>query len=155
MKNLFFFIPIIFWSNTLSAQDIPSSQVPNEVKTAFLRVEANPKDVEWEKKGQYYEVEYEIGRFDHELWISPTGQILRHKEEVSSSNLPQSIKNLLQTQYKEFRVDDVDKLTVGNNVFYKIELENDRGSRKQEIDLVLDENAKPQDASVWYQVSNK
>lgn len=50
MKNLFFFIPIIFWSNTLSAQDIPSSQVPNEVKTAFLRVEANPKDVEWEKK---------------------------------------------------------------------------------------------------------
>lgn len=107
------------------------------------------------KKGQYYEVEYEIGRFDHELWISPTGQILRHKEEVSSSNLPQSIKNLLQTQYKEFRVDDVDKLTVGNNVFYKIELENDRGSRKQEIDLVLDENAKPQDASVWYQVSNK
>lgn len=82
------------------AQDIATSSVPQVVKNALIKTHSNPRDIEWEKKGENYNVEYEIGKHDHELWISPQGKILKHKEEISSSSLPQGIKKKVAADLK-------------------------------------------------------
>lgn len=152
MKTFILLAAILFCYGTIHAQDISASEVPEVVKNALLKTHPNPKDVEWERKGEYYNVEYEIGRHDHELWISPSGQIVKHKEELSANALPQGLRNKIKSDYKGYKVDDVDKLTIGNQVLYKIELESGRGSNKTELDLILDENGNSQDNKMWYQM---
>jgi hypothetical protein len=151
MKNLILFAMILFfWQGSIQAQGIPSSEVPEAVKNAFMKTHSNAKDIEWERKGEYYNVEYEIGRNNHELWISSEGQILRHKEDISSSDLPRRIKEKIKSDYRSYRIDDAEKLTAGNQVFYKIELEG-RGNNS-DLDLILDANGNSQDNKVWYQM---
>lgn len=152
MKNLILFVTVLFfWNGSIQAQDIPSSKVPEAVKNALMKIHSNAKGIEWEKTGESYNVEYEIGRKDHELWISPEGEILRHKEDISSSNLPQSIKNKIKSEYKGYRIEDAEKLTVKNQVFYKIELDG-RGNNS-DLDLILDANGNSQDNKEWYQTT--
>lgn len=152
MKNLILLAIILFGYGSIQAQDIPASSVPAVVKNTLMKTNSNPRDVEWERKGEYYNVEYEIGQNDHELWITASGQLIKHKEDISPAGLPQSIKNRIKTDYKEYRIDDAEKLTIGNKVLYKVEMETGRGDNKVELDLVLDENAKSLDNSAWYEM---
>lgn len=152
MKYLILMTTVFICFGNVRAQDIPASSVPTAVKNALLSTHSNPRDVEWEKKGANYKVEYDIGRNDHELWITPSGEVIKHKEGVSSSNLPMAVKNLIKTDYKAYKIDDTDKLTVGSNVLYKVELEKGWGNSKEEIDLILDESAKVYEITDWYQL---
>lgn len=145
MKKQVLTLLMLCFGGSLMAQDIPSSEVPNAVKNAFTKEFSNPRDVEWEKKGEYYNVEFEIGRNDHELWITPSGQIVRHKEELSSSELPAAIKNKISANHKGYRIDDVDKLTMGNKALYKVEIKNGQ----KEMDLIFDKDGKSYEKSDW------
>ncbi len=143
---------VFLWYGATQAQDIPASEVPAVVQNAVTKTHTNPKDVEWEKKGAYYTVEYEMGRNDHELWITSSGQIVKHKEEISSTDLPQQIKTKIKADYKGYKIEDVNKLTLGDRVLYKIEIERGRGSDKSEMDLVFDKDANALDKNAWYQM---
>jgi len=143
---------IFFFGRDAIAQDLMPSQVPSIVKDALKTKFPNSNDIEWEKKGEYYNVEFEIGRNDHELWITPSGQIVKHKEEISSAQLPQNIKNKIKTDYKGYRIDDVDKLTIKDKVLYKVEIETRTKNNKKEVDLILDEDGKSFEKSAWYEM---
>lgn len=151
MKNLILLAVIVFWSANIMAQDISSSEVSTIVKDAFKKEFPNSRDIEWERKGEYYNVEFEIGKNDHELWITPSGKILKHKEEISSAKLPANIKNKIKADYKGYRIDDVDKLTLENTVLYKVEIEIGRDNNKKELDLFFDKDAQSLERNRWYQ----
>lgn len=153
MKNLILLAVIVLWSGNIMAQDISASEVPTIVKDAFKKEFPNSRDIEWEREGEYFNVEFEIGKNDHELWITPSGKIVKHKEDISSAELPTSIKNKIKADYKGYRIDDVDKLTLENRVFYKVEIEIGRNNNKRELDLYFDKDAKSLEKNIWYQTS--
>lgn len=107
------------------AQDIPQGEVPAAVMQSFNEKFPKASDIEWERKGELYEVEFVLGRFDdHEALFDASGNLTRHKGEIAKSSLPKAVADAIATKYPKYRIDDVDKITEGDRVTYKTELEN-------------------------------
>jgi hypothetical protein len=115
---------LTLFANTATAQDIPQSQVPSVVVNAFQKAFPKAYDVEWERDGSYYKVEFETGLIglDHEVWYDETGKMIRHKEEISKSDLPQAVTAAINRDFAGYRVDDVEKIAEGDTVTYILEL---------------------------------
>jgi hypothetical protein len=115
---------------TSNAQDIPKSQVPSLVLNAFQTKFANATDVEWELKGDDYKAEFEIGKRNHDVWIDKSGNIKKHKEDFPKSDLPAAVKQKLESEFSNYKIDDADKVEVDGKVYYQIELDGNNEERK-------------------------
>jgi hypothetical protein len=94
------------------------------VVNSFQKSFPKASDVEWEMDGVNYKVEFETGMLgtDHDAWYDNTGKLIRQKEEISKTDLPQKVSSKLSSDFSGYRVDDVKKITEGNKVTYTLEL---------------------------------
>lgn len=111
------------------AQDIPQNEVPSVVLNAFQARYPNATDVEWEKKGEFYHVEYDLGRTDHEVWLDASGKLVKHEEDIPKAQLPDAVKQTVSSQFGKYRIDDTDKIEKDGRTYYKIGLEGSMGDR--------------------------
>lgn len=142
MKKHFIFglAAAIFFTGAAVAQDIPQSQVPAGVVSNFQKAFPDAMDVEWEMDGNLYKVEFEIGmrKLDHDAWYDDAGQLLKHQEEISKNSLPKQVTAGVKQEFKGYRIEDVERITEGDKVTYKLEVK----SRTEEWKLTLDSNGK-------------
>lgn len=115
-----------FTVNMTFAQVINHSQVPSVIINHFQQKFIKVSDVEWEMEGENYKVDFETGTLgtDHTVWYGKTGEIIKHKQDISKSNLPQNVQKTLESNFKGYRVEDVEKITEGNTVTYNLELKS-------------------------------
>jgi len=140
-KHLIFGLAaVLFFTSIAVAQDIPQSQVPAEVVSSFQKAFPDARDVEWEMDGNLYKVEFEIGmrQLDHDAWYNDAGQLLKHQEEISKNSLPKQVAAGVKQEFKGYRIEDVEKITEGDKVTYKLEVK----SSMEEWKLTLDSNGK-------------
>jgi hypothetical protein len=112
------------------AQDIPQSLVPSVVLNAFQAKFQNTKDPKWELKGAAYKAKFEIDKRNHEVWVDKGGVITRHKEDFPKSQLPEVIRQKLAKDFKDYKIDDADKIEEGGKVFYQVDLDGTQDDRK-------------------------
>ncbi|HZJ74521.1 MAG TPA: PepSY-like domain-containing protein [Perlabentimonas sp.] len=128
---------IVLGTGYIGAQDIPQSKVPSVVINSFIKEFPKARDVEWELKGNQYNVEFEVGFFtDFEAWFTNTGSLIRYTENISSSKLPEAVKRTIKSDFPKYRIDDAEKITENNVVTYRVELEK----RDHEVNLIFSEN---------------
>lgn len=122
--------------NTVFAQDINQSQVPSIVVNNFQQKFSKAYDIEWEKEVAYYKVEFELGANgrDHEVWYDAKGNMVKHKEKISKSELPKSVHAKIGSEFNGYRVDDTKKITEGSNVVYSVELKSSSSEWKVVFD---------------------
>ena len=131
MKKLIILLLAVWILNVhANAQDIPQSQVPSVVLNAFQVKFPNATDVDWELKGDQYKVDFEIGTRDHDVWIDKSGNIKKHKEDISKKDLPQGIVNKIAKDFSSYKIDDTDKIEADGKVVYLIELDGTADDRK-------------------------
>lgn len=130
---------------TVQAMAQSSNQVPSAVMEAFRTAFPTATDVEWDREGQHYEVDFEVNRLDHEAWYNGEGKVVRHKQEMRNRDLPEQVRNGVKRNNKGYRVTDVEKLTIGNEVVYKLELM--RFFREREI--TVDERGETVGGFIW------
>ena len=125
------FLPVLtgaalLFGTAATAQEIPQTQVPAPVLTAFNAAFPKAMDVEWDLKGTQYNVEFETGLFrnDHEVWYDATGKQLRHEEEVAGSDLPEAVKATIAKEFAGFSTDDVKRIEADGATTYIVELQN-------------------------------
>ncbi len=101
-------------------------QPPVAVTSAFEKAFPNAMDVDWDMKGEQWKVEFETGILftDHEIWYDAGGRMLRHEEEISEGDLPEAIRKSITTEFPGYRVDDVERITLGNETNYAMELKS-------------------------------
>lgn len=119
------------------AQHIAQRNLPAVVLNTFQQQFSKARNVEWEKKASgLFEAEFEMGLMqrDHTVYISPDGKLERHIEEISTASLPDAVKKQLAAEYGNYRVNDAKKIESGQQVTYRVELEN----RMEELELTLD-----------------
>ena len=135
MKMLSFVIAGMLYGAVGQAQSISYKQVPAVVLNAFQQKFPKAKDVDWEKRNSHYDVSFELGwkLTDHEVWIAQDGKILRHSEDIKSSDLPRPVREAIKTSYKGFRIDDADRVTKNNEITYRVELE--RGNEEHSLEF--------------------
>lgn len=125
MKKQVLFIVTVLFSGFLFAQDIQVNQVPQVVVNQFQNDFPKAKDIEWELSNNVYNVDFEIGwGNDYEAWYSAEGKLIKVEEEISKNDLPNAVTQAIGKNYPDFRIDDVEKVTEGNKIHYKVEIEN-------------------------------
>lgn len=118
------------------AQDLVQNQVPSVILNKFHEQFAKATDIEWEMDGLLYNVEFEIGwNTDHEIWYDTEGNIIKHKEDISRSELPEAVRNVIKTNFKGYTIDDLERITDNGKVCYKMELNS---LMKEDWDVVMD-----------------
>jgi hypothetical protein len=126
MKNhVLVFTMTLFVSVSSFAQDISEAQVPSVVLNAFKKEFQKATDIKWEIKGNNYDVDFEIGKADHEVWYNATGKVLKHKQDLKQSDLPASINSALAKDFKDYGASDVKRIQTGNSVTYKVDLKSE------------------------------
>lgn len=125
----------LLFSSLGFAQDLRIQDVPSVVLNSFKQAFPNAKDAEWERKSTLYNVEFDIRRMDHEVWMDAKGTIVKHKQELRVKDLPTVVSQKIKLDNPGLRIDDVDKITEGNQTYYKVELKN----RQTEITIVVDQ----------------
>lgn len=113
-------------------QDILQSQVPAIVINAFQQKYSKARDIDWEKKGDIFEVEFETGvpSKDHKMWIGNTGKVVLHSQEISKSELPGPVRQSIKTQFPGYSADDLVKVDLKGVISYKVDLKKRTEERK-------------------------
>lgn len=126
-RNFITVVIMILFTGIVVGQKVHKSQVPSIVINKFYQQFPKAKDVEWKLESSVYKVEFEIGMFfyDHTIWYdATTGKIIRHKEEIPSSQLPTSVVQTLKREFKGYYKSDIQRLTEGNKITYSLEMKN-------------------------------
>lgn len=139
MKKLILIVAGIMLGTVLTyAQDISEAQVPSLVLNAFKKDFPKASDVEWELKGTEYNVDFEIGFADHEAWFDSSGKIVKHREEIKQSELPESVCATLKKEFSGFRISDIKKIKTESSITYEV----DAKKANDEWELTLDDSGK-------------
>lgn len=124
MKMFSLLTALVLTGTAMFAQDIRSNQVPSVIVNQFNADFPKAKDVDWELENKVYKVDFELGWFDdHEAWYAANGERIRLKEEISNSDLPKAVRSAIDRDFKSYKIDDAEKITEKNKVFYKVEIE--------------------------------
>ncbi len=124
---------------TTFAQDISESQVPSLIVDNFKKEFPKATDVEWERKGDLYNVDFEIGLFtDYEAWFSASGTLIKYTVEIPTGDLPKAVTNSINNQYKGYRIDEAKKNIENGIETYEVEIEKENDERE----LVFSKNGK-------------
>lgn len=140
MKKYIVWIPAIvfLFANPAFGQDIPASEVPSVIKNNFLLEFPKATDIDWEMEKNYYKVDFELNNnTEYKIWYSAAGDIVKREEEISKHHLPAAILSKIQTDFKGYRIDEVDKVTTGTEIYYEVEL---KSLLKKEWEVTIDTN---------------
>jgi hypothetical protein len=113
--------------------------VPQPVLKAFSAKYPQATKVKWglEKPGEY-EAEFLIGGNETSAVYEEEGILLAEETEMEESSLPQSIKDALAKDFKDCKIDEVEKVSAKDVTTF--EMEAKCGKTKSE--LVFDTNGK-------------
>ncbi len=99
--------------------------LPNEsARKTFENMYPNAQRVEWEFEHGYYNVDFRHEGYEKEAWFSSSGEWIMTKTEFGR-NIPAIIADALnKTEYKNWKVDDVDYIEQREKEpFYIVEVE--------------------------------
>lgn len=130
MKLLASILALSLAGCSLVDNDIPASKVPSVVKNAFEQQYTNAVDVEWEKRKNNFEVDFEIANADYAVLYNPEGQLLMAKRDIPETELPASVAEKIALDYPDHYIDDVETIEVDGRVLYQVELEGSVRDRK-------------------------
>ena len=137
MKNFFLIALSSFIFSFVQAQDLSREQVPSVVLNNFDSQFPKAMDVEWEKKGDLFKVDFETDRHtDHNVWYDASGDLVKHEKDIAKSELPAAVLSLIQTDFKGYNLDDIEMVTTREGTQYEVELD---AVFKQEWKVILDE----------------
>ncbi|MDB5258179.1 MAG: hypothetical protein JWM14_2874 [Chitinophagaceae bacterium] len=147
MKKLLIIAIPLLTAFSSCAQEIPQSSVPSVVVNAFQQKFPKASGIEWEKKGDLYEAEFDLKFEDHKVLIDGTGKIVKHKEEINAADLPAVVKETIKKGFSTYKIDDADRIETQGLVIYKVELENSKEDKK----IYIGEDGKIIDANASYE----
>ena len=114
------FFPV--FSFVSCSQDIPANEVPSVVINALKAKFPEATGIDWEKKQDLYEAEFDFGKTEFSVLIDSNGKLILHKQDIKKRDLPTNITSVLNSNYKKFRIDDVEKLEKDGITYYQAEL---------------------------------
>jgi hypothetical protein len=119
-------------------QKTKTTDIPSVVQNTLTAKYQNPSGLKWEQKGNLYEADFKLSGQEHTVEIDNTGKQLRSKIDLNEKEIPAAILTAIRSTYKNYKIDDVEKMEVTGAVYYQIEL--DITGESKDIELVFDSN---------------
>lgn len=102
--------------------DYPYAEVPSVVLNEFRAQYPDAKDAVFNQNAEGYEVDFEVYEKDHSAIIGSAGNILKEKKEITWNELPPEVQATLQTLYKEKKIEDPERVKLGQEILYQVEV---------------------------------
>lgn len=124
---------VLFTTILFFACETSVEEVPDNILNAFNNEYPNAMEVEWEKEGDEYEVEFEIDEVEREITYDMQANIVETGIDVSEDELPANTLTYISENYAGYEIDDADEVENGDMSYFEVEIENDQ----QEIELLF------------------
>jgi len=99
--------------------------IPGEMLEAIKKMYPNATFLEFEKKGSFYEVDIKDGIIHKEVLFDSKYQWVSTEWDIRTSDVPDVVMNALKaSEYKNYKIDDVEALEKPDGFFYVFELES-------------------------------
>ena len=131
---LFSSLILLFDANFSFAQDIAKSDIPASIAESFKKEFPNTTDLEWEMDGDLYNAEFDgENSVDHDVWYNQKGEIVKYKKEITKDGLPEQVLSKLNSEFQDFKIEDIKKIVEHNITTYEIELD----SPTEELEVIV------------------
>jgi hypothetical protein len=92
--------------------------------------------VEWETAAGIFEADFDVKSKDCKAYYDSQCNLLMIVEEFSRAQLPSAVVNAVVKKYPRHRFEDIDRIRVGTDILYKIEIES---AEDAELTLLLNQ----------------
>lgn len=106
----------------VQAQDLATKQVPSVILNSFKKEFPKAEKTSWELKKNVYEVEFEVGKADHEAWLDHEGNLIKYKAEMRVWSIPSAVRSAVRREYRGYLITEAERLFKNNQMYYKLEL---------------------------------
>jgi len=126
-------VAAVFVLQGCDKDDLPTPVGNGEVEGAFVTMYDGVSHVEWERKGEYWTVDFRKNNKEMEAWFNQAGEWFLTETDIRFDELPEAVKAAFQaSEYSGWRIDDVDMVERKEmETSYVLEIEQG----KQECDL--------------------
>ena len=147
-KQIIILLPLALLFFSCSGQKISKEKVPSLVLNTLKAKYPLATDVDWKKQGNLYEAELDINdTTEISVRIDDAGKLIMHKQDVSSNDLTSGIMGILKNKYKDYSIDDIEKIESSSAIYYQVEL---KGKGKKKLNLVFSEEGREENnISYW------
>ncbi len=124
MKNNLLIVCFASLSLVACAQkNTKKSSTPEAVKQAFATAHPDVKNARWEKEDANYEVGFTVDKKEQSILYNAEGTVLETEVEISMTELPIVIQELIVKDYPKGRIKETAKITdAKGNVSYEVEM---------------------------------
>ena len=124
MKNIIMMFVFVIGCKEVMAQAIQQGDVPAAVLEAVKKKYPDVSMVEWKLKDGEYCAEFKIDKRGHDVWLDKNGVIKKLKQDISKNDLPATVKQKLDTDFKTFTIEDADKIEKDGKVYFQVKLKS-------------------------------
>ena len=130
-------------------QNLSASKVPSVVVNKIQQTYPGAKDIDWKKSKENFEAEVKItDSTEVEVVLNSSGNVLMEKQEIRVSEIPAEVSTSITALYKDYMVDEVEKVTKNGVVYYQVELEA-RG--KKDVNTVFNAAGKEEKSMPYWE----
>ncbi|ARS37228.1 PepSY-like domain-containing protein [Pontibacter actiniarum] len=127
-------IALLFLGSFLFAcdndDDVKPDDVPVAVKDTLVNTFPNAQNIEWDKKGEDYEADFDQDTVEYDALLNASGALLMHKYDIAEAALPEEVKASITQNYAGYRVDDAEVVDRAGALYYQVDLEKDNSEEK-------------------------
>lgn len=108
---------------TYKASNSQEIRATTEQSTRFNSDFQGATDIEWKLGADVYQVEFMIDHIDYEAYCDMSNELLMYKRDIKGHELPAKVINIISAKSPDYKYEDIDKITQGNETIYKIKFE--------------------------------
>ena len=129
-KTVFLVLAIAMVFTACEDDDIRNADIPSVVLNGFTEQFSNATGVEWEKKADLYEAEFEIEKVAYEAILSSDGTIVKYKYDVSYDALPEAVQASITADYDKINIDEIELIQISETSYYQVEFDAEPNDNK-------------------------
>lgn len=120
------------------AQKIKESEVPQVVKSAFMKAYPNAKGVKWDKEEAGFEASFDQNKNDMSIVLDKVGIVKEVETEIVKDKLPKAILETLKKDFADHDIEETAMIVANGVTTYEVEVEKG----KKSWDLIFDSAGK-------------
>jgi hypothetical protein len=136
MKTNILLISLAFVSFGACGQKAKNIEVPSVIENTLKTKFPGATTIEWKKKDSIYEAEFKIGKTEWNAAVELSGSLLKTKYDLTETELPSLVKDAISKLYKEYKLDEIEKLEINGLSYYQVELDG----KPKDLELVFEVN---------------
>lgn len=120
------------------AQKVKESEVPQVVKSAFMKAYPNAKGVKWDKEEAGFEASFDQNKNEISVVLDKMGVVKEVETGIAKDKLPKAVLETLKKDFADHDIEETAMLVANGVTTYEVEVEKG----KKSSDLIFDSTGK-------------